>query len=129
MLVLARVATRVTVGGVIAATDVPALQADPQVQPHPALTQAVLTAIDGFRELLDSDRVHVAARHAQSMTQPRESQVQGEPWDFGLPSNAGERRRAENGQIQTTSYEAELAQLIEASAHAGQIGGSLAGTV
>jgi hypothetical protein len=51
----------VTVGGVVAAADVAALEADPQVQPDAALAQAVLTAVDGSGQLGDRDRPEVSA--------------------------------------------------------------------
>ena len=60
-----RVRFRVFGGRVVAAADVPALQADPQVQPDAAFAQAVLAPCDLGRQLRDGDRVEVgAARHA-----------------------------------------------------------------
>ena len=55
------VAAGVAVGRVVAAADVAALQADAQVQPHAALAQAVLAAVDGLGELGDVDGVQMGA--------------------------------------------------------------------
>ncbi len=54
----------VTVGRVVAAADVPALQADAQVQPRVARAQAVLAAFDGLGQLGDEDLVEVRASRA-----------------------------------------------------------------
>ncbi len=51
----------VAAGGVVAAADVPALQADAQVQPDAALAQAVLAAVDGGGQLGHGDGVQVGA--------------------------------------------------------------------
>ena len=50
------------VGGVIAATHMPAGQADAQMQPAPADRQAVLAAVHGLGELEHAYLVEVAAR-------------------------------------------------------------------
>jgi hypothetical protein len=42
---------RVAIGGVVAAADVSAGEADPEVQPLAAFEQAVLATVDGRREL------------------------------------------------------------------------------
>jgi len=49
------VSAGVLAGGVVAAADVAALEADPQMQPDAAVAQAVLTAVDGVRQLGDRD--------------------------------------------------------------------------
>jgi len=49
------------VGRVVAAADVPARQADAQMQPAPALAQAVLAAGDLRRELLQLDLIEMSA--------------------------------------------------------------------
>src|SRR3954452_7174534 len=51
----------VLVGRVVAAADVPARQADAQVQPLAAGGEALLAAVDGLRELGDRDLVEVGA--------------------------------------------------------------------
>jgi hypothetical protein len=63
-------AAGVVVGGgvpvrrVVTAADVTAFEADPQVQPHPAFSQAVLASRHAVREIQDRDRVEVSAgRH------------------------------------------------------------------
>ena len=64
----------VAVGRVVTAADVPALQADTQVQPDASFAQAVLTAGHRLRELGDLDRIEVrAGRHVSSMTRRRRS--------------------------------------------------------
>lgn len=64
--------------GVIAATHVPTLQADAQVQPDPALTQAVLAAVDRGRQLCDGDRVEMTAGgHCERMTRARGKRLRG----------------------------------------------------
>jgi hypothetical protein len=60
------VLTRVARWRVIAAADVTAGQTDAQVQPHAAVAQAVLTAIDGLGELGDFDLVEVRAGSSHS---------------------------------------------------------------
>jgi hypothetical protein len=51
----------VTVGRVVAAADVPALEADPQVQPRLALRQALFAAVDGLGQLRDLDVIEMGA--------------------------------------------------------------------
>src|SRR4029450_5529552 len=59
----ARVRARVRSGGAVAAADVAALQADPQVQPLAAAGEAVLAAVDGLGQLGDVDGVEGGAGH------------------------------------------------------------------
>ena len=60
---------RMLTGRVIAAADVPTLQADAQMQPHAALAQAVLAALDDGRQLCHGDGVEMAAGgHRERMT-------------------------------------------------------------
>ena len=58
---LAGVPARVFVRRVVTAADVPALEADPQVQPDTAFAQAVLASRNLGRQLRDGDRVEVRA--------------------------------------------------------------------
>jgi len=58
---------RVAVGGVVAAADVAALQADAQVQPLAAAGEAVLAAGDGLGQLGDQDLVEVAANSGRPL--------------------------------------------------------------
>ena len=51
---------RVPVGGVVAAADMPAGQADPEMQPFAARAQAILAAVNRRRQLADADLVQVA---------------------------------------------------------------------
>jgi hypothetical protein len=51
----------VAVGRLVAAADVPAFRADPQVEPRAAGDKAVLAAVDGLRELAELDVVVVTA--------------------------------------------------------------------
>ena len=51
MVALAGVGSGVTVGRVVAATDLAALEADPQMEPGIAGLQAFLAALDGLGEL------------------------------------------------------------------------------
>src|ERR1700730_5951046 len=55
---------RMAVGRVVAAADVAASEADPEVQPLAAVEQAVLAAVDGCRELAERDLVEVGAELA-----------------------------------------------------------------
>src|SRR3954468_18922868 len=65
-----RVRRRVAVGGgvavrgVVAAADVAAGEADPEVQPLAAFAQAVLAAVDGRRKLAQGDLIEVNANRA-----------------------------------------------------------------
>jgi hypothetical protein len=56
-----RVGAGVFAGGVVATADVPALQADPQMQPDTPFAQAVLATVDLLRKLSDDDRLKVGA--------------------------------------------------------------------
>ena len=58
---LTRVYARVFVGGVVAAADVSALEADPQVQPLRSNREAILTAGDRLRQLIDANLVEMCA--------------------------------------------------------------------
>jgi hypothetical protein len=51
----------VAIGRVVAAGDVTALEADPQMQPRVSLGEAVLAALDGLGELSDLDVVEMGA--------------------------------------------------------------------
>jgi hypothetical protein len=57
MVALPRVRGGVLVRGVIAAADLAALEADPQVEPGIADLQALLAPLDRLRELGDSDLI------------------------------------------------------------------------
>src|SRR4051812_6798893 len=60
-----RVRGRVLAGGVVAAADVAALEADARVEPRPAGREAVLAALDGLGQLEDLHGVEMGAgRHA-----------------------------------------------------------------
>ena len=50
-----------SVGGVVTAPDVAALQADPQMQPFAAGRQAFLAAVDGLGQLRDVNVVEMGA--------------------------------------------------------------------
>src|SRR5206468_1580323 len=52
---------RVAAGRAVAATNVPARETDPQVQPLPAVAQAVLAAVDRRRELVERDLIEMGA--------------------------------------------------------------------
>src|SRR5205085_3007452 len=55
---------RVAVGGVVAAADVSAGEADPQVQPLAAVAQALLATVHGGRELAYPDPIKVSTKVA-----------------------------------------------------------------
>src|SRR5215207_1102971 len=54
---LVRVGGGMAVGRVVAAPDLSALEADPQMQPRVAHGQTLLTALDGLGQLLDLDLI------------------------------------------------------------------------
>src|SRR3989441_13130787 len=58
------VSGRMTVGRVVAAADVTAGEADPQVQPLAAVAQALLAAVDGRGQLAKCDLVEMGAELA-----------------------------------------------------------------
>ena len=63
----------VPVGRVIAAADVAADQADPQMKPHAAFPQAVLSAVDPLGQLEDLYLVKMSAcRHSRSRSKRRQ---------------------------------------------------------
>ena len=66
---------RVAVRGVVAAADVTAGEADPQVQPLAAVAQAVLAAVDGRGELAQLDLVEVSAERRSSDSSFRSCEV------------------------------------------------------
>jgi hypothetical protein len=57
MIAFAGVSTGVTVGRVVAATHLSALEADPQMEPRIARLQAFLASLDGLGELGDPDLI------------------------------------------------------------------------
>src|SRR5262245_20955157 len=57
----AGVRSRVPVRRVVAAADMPAVEADAEVEPQPADLQAVLAALGGRRQLGDGDLVEMGA--------------------------------------------------------------------
>src|SRR5271163_4907350 len=61
----------VTVRRVVAATDVPALEADPQMEPRVPRDETLLTSIDAFREDRELDVIKVRARHRRTASPPR----------------------------------------------------------
>ncbi len=68
MAVGVRVASGVTVGRVIATSDLPTLQADAQVQPLAADGEAFGAAVDRLRKLGDLDVIQVRARRHRQIT-------------------------------------------------------------
>jgi hypothetical protein len=52
----------VAVGRIVAAADVSTFEADPQVEPRTAGSQALSTAVDGFGKTSDLEVVPVAAQ-------------------------------------------------------------------
>src|SRR5437868_4263224 len=59
---------RVAIGRVVAAGDMTALQADPEVEPLAAHAQAVLTAVDRGRQLAHRDLIEVRAHGVAHLT-------------------------------------------------------------
>src|SRR5438132_6752968 len=64
------VSGRVAVGGVVAAADVPAGEADPQVQPLVAVAQTFLAAVYGGWELAQLDLVKMSTEFAHPVRAP-----------------------------------------------------------
>ena len=61
MAALVVVGSGVAAGRVVTAADVPAAEADPQMQPDAALAKALLTAVHALGQLYDIDLVQVGA--------------------------------------------------------------------
>lgn len=75
-----RVRSGMAIGGVIAATNHAALQADAQVQPWRAAGQALLAAVDRLRQPSDANAVEMGARGHRKIkprrSPPRKGQIE-----------------------------------------------------
>src|SRR6476469_7345624 len=66
-----RMCAGVAVGRVVAAADVPAGQADPEMEPLAAHSQAILATVDGGGQLVDGDLVEMGADGVAHVTPSR----------------------------------------------------------